>query len=132
LKPGGIFYTMMPNIDSVGARMFGSYWYALELPRHLYHYSPRTLKTAARSSGLQEVSVTTHRHLFVEPSVRYVVDDILTKVGFRRTSLAEAKPASLPWRVVRKTFRLIVLPVLDRVASLVGDGESIFAVFTRK
>jgi len=31
LKPGGIFFTMMPNIDSAGARIFRSYWYALEL-----------------------------------------------------------------------------------------------------
>ncbi len=27
LKPGGIFYTLMPNIDSAGARIFRSYWY---------------------------------------------------------------------------------------------------------
>jgi len=40
LKPGGVFYTLMPNIDSAGARIFRSYWYPLELPRHLSHFSP--------------------------------------------------------------------------------------------
>src|SRR5262249_1278497 len=40
LKPGGIFYTIVPNIDSAGGRVFRSYWFALELPRHLFHFSP--------------------------------------------------------------------------------------------
>ena len=66
LKPGGVFYTMMPNIDSAGARLFGSYWYALELPRHLYHFSPMSLKALATSVGLELVSLTTNREMFIE------------------------------------------------------------------
>src|SRR6202049_1076931 len=68
LKPGGIFYAMMPNIDSAGARIFKSYWYALELPRHTYHFSPASLRSMAHSVGLHEVSVTTHREVFIEAS----------------------------------------------------------------
>ncbi|HKQ85025.1 MAG TPA: methyltransferase domain-containing protein, partial [Steroidobacteraceae bacterium] len=34
LKPGGIFYVLVPNIDSAEGRVFGSYWHGLELPRH--------------------------------------------------------------------------------------------------
>ena len=55
LKPGGIFYAMMPNIDSAGARIFKSYWYALELPRHLYHFSPISLKNTAHSVDRKSV-----------------------------------------------------------------------------
>src|ERR1035438_10453930 len=44
LKPGGIFYVLVPNVDSAEARAFGSYWHGLELPRHLFHYSPASLK----------------------------------------------------------------------------------------
>lgn len=131
LKPGGIFYTMMPNIDSAAGRVFGSYWYALELPRHLYHFSPATLRTLAQTSGLREVSITTHRHLFVETSVRYVVDDLCRKLGIPRTPMAQSKPPGILWRVVRKAFRLTILPVLERLAPLVGDGESIFAILTK-
>ncbi len=43
LKPGGIFYVLVPNIDSAEARVFGSYWHGLEMPRHLFHYSPASL-----------------------------------------------------------------------------------------
>jgi SAM-dependent methyltransferase len=131
LRPGGIFYAEMPNIDSAGAHIFRSYWFGLELPRHLFHFSPVTLRTLAPSSGLQEVFFATHRDLFIEASVRYVVDDIFRKVGICRTPMAEAKPASLAWRVVRKGFRVGVLPVLNWLASFAGDREIIHALFRK-
>ena len=131
LKPGGIFYTMMPNIDSAGARIFGSYWYALELPRHLHHFSPATLRNIAGLVGLEEVSVTTHREVFIEASLHYILDDVLGRMGIERTPMARAKPAGVSWKVLRKALRLTVLPILTGVASIAGDGESIHAIFAK-
>jgi SAM-dependent methyltransferase len=131
LKPDGVFYTMMPNIDSAGARIFRSYWYALELPRHLYHFSPTTLKMLARSSGLQEVSVTAHRELYFESSFRYVVDDLLRLIGIVRRPLARAKASSFPVKAIRKLFRISVLPLITAAASFAGEGETITAVFIK-
>ena len=51
LKPGGIFYVLVPNVDSAEARVFRSYWHGLEMPRHLFHYSPASLKFLAESAG---------------------------------------------------------------------------------
>jgi len=131
LKPGGIFYTMMPNIDSAGRRIFGSHWFALELPRHLSHFSPASLRNLAIGIGLQEISITTHREMFIEQSIRYLLDDWLANVGLRRKALAYATRPSVPWKVMRKAFRLTLLPVLTSLASKAGDGESIHAVFTK-
>jgi SAM-dependent methyltransferase len=133
LKPGGIFYTLMPNIDSAGARVFRSYWYALELPRHLYHFSPATLRQVADSAGLQEVSVTTHRELFFEFSTRFLFDDIVKKLGFSRRPLAKTmREPSFPFRVLRKIYRLTLLQLFTMVAGLAGDGETITAIFTKQ
>ena len=129
LKPGGIFYTMMPNIDSAGARIFRSYWYALELPRHLYHFSPVSLTKLAESVGLRDGSITTYRELFIESSVRYICDDFLQRLGISRAALAKASEPSFPFKVARKMFRLTALPVLNCLAMMAGDGESIHAVF---
>jgi SAM-dependent methyltransferase len=131
LKPNGIFYAMVPNIDSAGSRIFQSYWYALELPRHLSHFSPKSLRILARSVGLEEVSVTTDREVFIETSSRYILDDMMGKVGIARTPLAKASRPSFAFRVVRKAFRLTALPVLNALASLAGDGESIHAIFRK-
>jgi SAM-dependent methyltransferase len=131
LKPGGVFYTMMPNIDSAGAHIFGSYWYALELPRHLYHFSPASLRNMAAAVGLEEVSLRTRREVFIETSTRYILDDAFRKSGFSRVPLAQAEALSLPWRVVRKAFRLTLLPVLNGLAAFAGDGESIHVVLRK-
>jgi SAM-dependent methyltransferase len=131
LKPGGIFYTMMPNIDSAGCHIFGSYWYALELPRHLYHFSPASLRKMATSVGLEEVSLETHREVFIETSTRYIVDEGFRKIGISRVPVAQAKPLSMPWKVIRKVFRLTALPILNGMASLAGDGESIHVVLRK-
>lgn len=131
LKPGGIFYVLVPNIDSAGARIFRSYWYALELPRHIFHYSPRSLGTMARSVGFEPVSVTTHREIFFEQSTRYILDNMLRGVGIQRVPPSNTLPPGIMFRLVRKAFRLSILPLLTGLASVAGDGESIHAVFKK-
>jgi len=132
LKPGGIFYTLMPNIDSAGARIFRSYWYALELPRHFCHFSPATLRRLAQSAGLREVSLETWRELYFEYSTRFLFDDFIKRFGISRPPLAEsADEASLPFKIIRKIYRLTLLQLFTAAASLAGDGETIAAVFTK-
>jgi len=131
LKPGGIFYTMVPNIDSAGFHVFKSYWYALELPRHLFHFSPGSLRTLAKSVGFQEVSLLTDREVFIESSSRYIVDGALRRVGISRMPLAKSREPRLPFRAVRKAFRLTILPLLNGLAAIAGDGESIHAIFRK-
>lgn len=131
LKPGGIFYVLVPNIDSAEARVFGSYWHGLELPRHLSHFSPPSLGNLAKSVGLSEVSLQTHRNPAVGTSLRYVLDDVFRTVGIRRTPVAYREEAGLPWRVARKLTRMTALRALLAVAPLAGGGESIHAIFKK-
>jgi SAM-dependent methyltransferase len=131
LKPGGIFYVQVPNIDSAEGRVFGSYWHGLELPRHLFLYSPVSLKFLADSAGLTEVSLETRRNPAVGTSLRYVCDDIFGALGIRRTPVAYRGEASLPWRVARKLVRITVLRFLLILAPLAGGGESIHAIFQK-
>lgn len=58
LKPGGIFVVGVPNAGSVERRIFGRNWYALELPRHLFHFAPGTLRTLFEVAGFRDIKVT--------------------------------------------------------------------------
>jgi SAM-dependent methyltransferase len=132
LKPGGIFYVLVPNVNSAEARVFGSYWQGLELPRHLFHYSPASLRLLAESAGLREVSLETRRNPAVGTSLRYVWDDFFGAVGVRRKPVAYRGEASFPWRAARKLVRMTILRGLLAMAPLVGGGESIHAIFQKE
>lgn len=132
LKPGGIFYVLVPNVDSAEGRLFRSYWHGLELPRHLFHYSPASLKFLAHSVGLREVSLETRRNPAVGTSLRYVGEDVFRAVGIHSTPVAYRAEASLPWRGARKLVRMTILQALLAMAPLVGGGESIHAVFRKE
>jgi SAM-dependent methyltransferase len=51
LAPGGKVIVAVPNIDSLQFRWFGSAWYGLDLPRHLTHFTPDTLKAMLQRAG---------------------------------------------------------------------------------
>ena len=51
LAPGGKLLVATPNIDSLPFRWFGQAWYGLDLPRHLTHFSSRTLRRLLERAG---------------------------------------------------------------------------------
>jgi len=48
LKPGGTVIIAVPNSDSYDAELFGEFWAAYDLPRHLYHFNQDTFNFIAR------------------------------------------------------------------------------------
>lgn len=59
LKPGGKLVLITPNIESLGHRLFREAWRGHEVPRHLYLFSPRTLRTCAEQAGLKVLQLRT-------------------------------------------------------------------------
>ena len=53
LKPGGRLLIAVPNYTSVDAAHYGKYWAAYDVPRHLYHFSPDSMKQLAERHGLK-------------------------------------------------------------------------------
>lgn len=44
LSPNGILFIAVPNPDSQDAKLYGSFWAAYDVPRHLYHFTRVTIK----------------------------------------------------------------------------------------
>jgi 2-polyprenyl-3-methyl-5-hydroxy-6-metoxy-1,4-benzoquinol methylase len=131
LKPGGIYYVLVPNIDSGEARAFKTYWYGLELPRHLSHFSPESLGRLAKSAKLEIASLEARPNSAFGHSTRYIADDLLSSIGISRRPMATAKDPSFPRKAVRKAFRVTLVPIIYKSISLFGAGESIHAVFKK-
>ena len=47
LKPDGVCVVALPNISSLDAEHYGKDWAALDVPRHLWHFSPSTFSIFA-------------------------------------------------------------------------------------
>jgi 2-polyprenyl-3-methyl-5-hydroxy-6-metoxy-1,4-benzoquinol methylase len=47
LNPGGYLIIAVPNPESQDAQTFGAEWAAWDVPRHLYHFTPGTMKRLA-------------------------------------------------------------------------------------
>lgn len=58
VKPGGYLVASVPDAGSWLRGWFGSRWYALHLPNHLYHYSPQTMALVLRRAGWELQQVT--------------------------------------------------------------------------
>jgi len=43
LKPNGLLYIKTPNRNSLGRKIFGKFWYANDVPRHLFLFSKKSL-----------------------------------------------------------------------------------------
>ena len=51
LKPQGKLVIAVPNYTSKDATIYGQHWAAWDVPRHLYHFSPKGLQQLAHLKG---------------------------------------------------------------------------------
>jgi SAM-dependent methyltransferase len=130
LKPGGILYLGLPNIASWEARLFGSYWFGLEMPRHLYHYSPSFLRKLITSAGFHEVWLKTPG-TYSGHSILYLFDDIVHKIGLTPKLPAVGSAPRPSMNVLLKGYRVALGTPLAKIAELSLAGANIEAVFQK-
>lgn len=58
LRPGGALIVQVPNAGSYQARWFGGRWFALDAPRHRYHFTRDRLETLLTETGFSIFRVT--------------------------------------------------------------------------
>jgi SAM-dependent methyltransferase len=53
LVPGGKLIVATPNVESLPFYWFGPAWFGLDLPRHLTHFTPKTLRAMLEAAGFR-------------------------------------------------------------------------------
>ena len=51
LQPGGRIFIAVPNYESLDAADYKLFWAAYDVPRHLYHFSPKSMETLVQRHG---------------------------------------------------------------------------------
>lgn len=123
LRPGGRLVVVTPNVNSLAHRLLRKWWLGLDVPRHFYLFSPRTLRRAAESAGLSIGSLSTTAR-----NARLVWASSLI---LRRDGIL---PGARPERVHPALWLLSVgLQAVEHALFFVGDlGEEILMVATRR
>jgi 2-polyprenyl-3-methyl-5-hydroxy-6-metoxy-1,4-benzoquinol methylase len=58
IKPGGTIIVQVPNAASYQAHLFGKDWFALDAPRHRYHFSLAMLESLLADAGFKVYRAT--------------------------------------------------------------------------
>jgi SAM-dependent methyltransferase len=74
LAPGGTLVILAPNWRCWQRFVLRSFWFPLDLPRHVNHFSPRALAVAARRLGLETQAIGTSSTIIaVSYSLHYLI-----------------------------------------------------------
>lgn len=57
LNVKGALIVAVPNCSSYDAKKYKEFWAAYDVPRHLYHFTPKDIKTLFESKGYKQVKV---------------------------------------------------------------------------
>ena len=75
-RPDAWLALSVPNANSVEFSLFESAWYALHLPNHLYHFTPRTLADVLHRAGWRMERIFYHRDVGnIVASLGYLLED---------------------------------------------------------
>ncbi len=113
LKPGGYGVFWVPNADSFDARLFRDYWRGLDAPRHLYIFTPETMRSLMDRVGMHVTGI----HYSLVPN------DWAGSVEFW---LRERKvsPGLSRWFGVSSPFAMMAwLPISTLAAALHASGR---------
>ena len=84
LRPGGILVVAVPDADGLAARLGRGAWLGLDVERHLYHFTARTLGDLLAGEGFV---IRRRRHVNVELGVIDLLDTALRRMGLGRFGL---------------------------------------------
>jgi len=113
IKPGGILIVQVPNAASYQARLFKGDWFALDVPRHRYHFTPARLAQLLIDTGFEIYKTTFQSKSHNSHALRQSLKSRLRGEG-----------ASI---IGRAAFLLTIpfIKPVDRIMSARGEGATL-------
>ena len=112
-RPGAYLAASVPNVESLEFSVFKGAWYALQVPTHLYFYTPKTLAALFDSAGWTLERVFHHRN----------ITNLVTSTGYKLEDLgvAPALAQHLIGYPSRATWQLLATYPLATVLAALGQ-----------
>lgn len=122
LKKGGKLIIEVPNIASPIAEIFGCHWFELDVPHHLFQFTPESLELLLGKNGFKVEKVS---YFSWEQSTYSLIQSLLNFLTGKHNLLferlkKEGDPAPLFTSIVHGFAALILLPLALVVALSLG------------
>lgn len=105
LRDDGALILSVPNVESLDARLFGDCWIGLDPPRHLYAFSPKTLRSVLSKAGLETIGMR-----FITGSYHSCTTSL--RLAVSNSSLPESSRAILQRIILSLPTHVLLLPYL--------------------
>lgn len=111
LSRDGRLLLMIPNFLAWDRRVFGTSWHGLEVPRHLYHFEPRTISALLTDSGfaVEQLGGSSHGESIVRSAYAALGRDgdraptaVARVLGLAMLPLAAVRRSTNLWIVARR------------------------------
>jgi len=110
LKDGGMTLITVPNLNSIGLTLFKQNWYALDVPRHLYHFDPKVLKKMLIDSGFNNIKI---RHGYFYHNFPVLFESFRKKfsprIQMKKDTNYFAKSTALKKNLIYQMFKNVVV-----------------------
>lgn len=135
----GLLAIMVPNIESLGAKIFKDDWWLLQPPRHLYHFSPKTINLLFKKTGFRILSINhfnwIHNYYSLFESFRFKFSPRFRKDnqgGLREAaSLPDLSLLSFLIKEAGKMVDIVFASMMAILGAVLKKGEQI-AVYGEK
>lgn len=123
IKDKGIFYICVPNADFFESRLFGPYYYNLEVPRHFYFFNQETLSKLLSKNGFEVVRMVRDN----------IFESVLTPISFYHGLWNFLSDKNILRSRILKSLSFLPLVVLRLFLRLfiIFDSQNLKIIFRR-
>lgn len=126
LKKSGILVVTVPNINSLGFKIFKKNWYGLDVPRHLFHFSTESLSKMIKENGFDVLKIE-HAFLYHNKAVLFESFRNATspRIKTERKTKGVASNDFGKTNFVYEIFKNLVVYFAKFVFGLIANSESL-------
>lgn len=140
LKPGGLFYLSIPNVNSIQYKLFGRFWLHLDPEFHLHFISRKQLLKLASEAGFKYIKT---RHFNPVQNIPGFILSAMNVVTGRRdvlfNMLRHKKKLRNPLNIILFLFLMIFAVILlpfaifeEVISCITGHGATVDYVFEKE
>ncbi|MBI5208839.1 MAG: methyltransferase domain-containing protein [Elusimicrobia bacterium] len=127
LRDGGLLAVAVPNYDSLQSRLFGRRWFHLDVPRHYFHFGPKSLSAVLSRHRFEVVQ---EDHFSLEQNPYGWVQSLYNALGFDDNFLysllknRSARTVKMRRHPVQVGLTLLTLPFVTLLALAMTGVET--------